>query len=73
MKEFFTILLNELLILPAAALCFFPMKNQLKYSPLRIVFLLFLLLFPVAPLMSWITYHFSLNPNTVLLPIIIFR
>ena len=70
MKEFFTILLNELLILPAAALCFFPMKNQLKYSPLRIVFLLFLLLFPVAPLMSWITYHFSLNPNTVLLPML---
>lgn len=70
MKAFLTILLSELIILPAAALCFFPMKNQLRYSPLRIVLHVFLLFFPVAPLMSWITYHFSLNPNTVLLPML---
>ena len=71
MKEFFTILLHELIIIPAAALCYFPMKNQLKGSVSKIIVRIFLLLLIAVPIMSWVTYHFSLQPNTVLLPMLV--
>ncbi len=71
MKEFLIILLNELIIVPAAALCFFPMKNQLKCRLSKLLLRMFLLFLIVVPLMAWATYHFSLKPNTVLLPMLL--
>lgn len=68
MNEFFCILLSELTILPGAALCFFPMKNQLKTSPGKLLIRILIVLLASASLMAWVTFSFSLNPNTVLLP-----
>ena len=49
--EFVPALLSFLVLIPAAAMCFFPMRNQLKYPPYRIalhVLLLFLVAVPFA-------------------------
>ena len=70
MTEFLTILLHELIIIPAAALCVFPMKNQLKYSLAKMALRMLILSFISVPLMAWATWHFSLKPNTVLLPML---
>ena len=70
MMEFLTIFLHELIVIPAAALCFFPMKNQLKYSLAKMALRMLLLSVIFVPLMAWVTYRFALKPNTVLLPML---
>lgn len=71
MNGYLTILLQELIIVPAAALCYFPMKNQLKYRLSRLLLHMLLLFLLAVPLMAWTTWHYALKPNTVLLPMLL--
>ena len=71
MKEFITILLSEMIIVPSAAMCYFPMKNHLKYSYTKIILHTFFMLLIALPLMALVTYHFSLYPNAMLLPMLL--
>ena len=56
-------ILSWLVILPAAALCLFPMHNQLKYSFRRTILLLALSLVILILPAAWLTKHFSLGTN----------
>ena len=70
-RPYITELTSYLPFLPAAFLCFFPMKNQMKFSKRRtalscvLVFLLFL------PAASYFTCRYSLNDNFFTLPLLI--
>lgn len=68
MRDYIIILLSYLVMIPAALLCYAPMKNQTKLSHARLTAnagILFLIMIPV---MSWITYQYGLKPNTLMLP-----
>lgn len=68
MKDFLIILLHELIIIPTSAICFFPMKNQLKHKLSKTILHILIFYITVIPAMTWITFRFSLKPITVLIP-----
>ena len=63
-EKYLAVVSDYSILIPAAILCYLPMKNQLRYgvsktlrfaSPVLLVFLL---------LLSWLTYYFDTSPNT---------
>ena len=58
--------LTYLYLIPGAALCLFPMRNQLKYGCRLTVAAAGALLAVAIPLISLLNYSFSLAPNTLL-------
>lgn len=56
------------ILLPAAAFCYLPMKNQIKYTRLHLLLLcmgIFTLYIPAA---SWLALYLNTEINTILLP-----
>ena len=68
---FFEALLSYLTIVPAAALCYFPMKNQLKIKPLVLLRFTLPLLAVSLTVLSLATCYFQTAPNTFLNPVLI--
>ena len=63
------ILLSNLVYFPAAALCFFPMKNQMRLSRLKTVLLIVLVLSIIILAAVWLEYRFGLGENDLILPV----
>lgn len=57
-----------LILLPAAASCYFAAKNKMKYSPLKTAALCILVLLPYSLLTSWICVLWQLDINIILIP-----
>ncbi len=62
-------LLSVSVLFPAAAFCFFPMKNQLKYSRRRTTVTVILTLLALSFLMSWVEYRFHIDTNLMIGPV----
>ena len=56
--------------LPAAFLCYLPVKNQLKYERKKVFLVIFLLFFVCFPVASYFKCLFSLNDNFFTLPLL---
>lgn len=59
-------LLSVSVLFPAAAFCFFPMKNQLKHSRRRTMVTVLLTILGVALLLAWLEYRFRIDPNLLI-------
>lgn len=59
-------LLSVSVLFPAAAFCFFPMKNQLKHSRRRTTVAVLLTILGVSFLMAWLEYRFRIDPNLLI-------
>ena len=71
MKDYFIILLSELMVIPAGFLCLAPMKNQLKYSYKRILLRMAFLMLLLLPTGAFLNYMFELPPNVSLGPMVL--
>lgn len=69
--EFFKALLSYLITVPAAALCFFPMKDQLRYEPKKLLRYALPVLSISLPMLSFLTCCLKTAPNTLLAPLLI--
>lgn len=65
------ILLSHLILFPAAILCFLPVKANLKYSFARTIAVLLPALSALIVLSSFLTWQFSLGPNSLLFPVLL--
>lgn len=70
-ETYFTELMSYIVFVPAAALCIFPMKNQLKFSFKTVLGTMLLLFTATLPLTAFVTCRFSLNTNTLTFPLLI--
>ena len=68
MNSFIIIFLSNIIIIPAALLCFFPMKNQLKPNFKKNIGIYITIFLSTIPLSSGIIYNLHLSPNSLLLP-----
>ena len=69
-SSYCTELTSYLPFLPAAFLCYFPVKNQLKYERKNIFLAIFLVFFICFPVASYFKCLFSLNDNFFTLPLL---
>ena len=69
--DFLYILLSNSVMIPAAVLCLAPMKDQLKYSLRSIVVGMAVVFVITIPAASYLQLLFSLNANTILIPLVI--
>lgn len=70
MNNYLTCLIQFLVLIPAAVMCYLPMKKTLRHSPLRTAALLgaaFLLFIPTA---AGILTYFRIGANAVMFPVI---
>lgn len=61
------LLAQYLILFPAAATCYLPMKNQMKYTPAKTAALCLAVLLPWSMAAAWAQAAFGLDGNTVLL------
>ncbi len=61
-------ILSFMIILPAAAICLFPMKNQLRFSLPRTLLILGSSCLALIPVSALLAISFSLDPNELLFP-----
>lgn len=59
--------LQFLVLLPIAASCYLPAKNQMRYTPLKTAGMCFTLLLPCSLIGAWLHGTFELSVNTLLL------
>lgn len=67
-QEWLYTLPQYLILLPAAASCYLPMKNRMKYSPKKTAALCLAVLVPYALIAAWAQTAFHLDTNAPLLP-----
>ena len=67
-REWLYELPNYLNLLPAAASCYLPMRNRMKYSPAKTAALCLAVLIPYVLLAAWAKAALHLDSNTPLLP-----
>ncbi len=70
-NEILKTLLSYMTIIPAAALCFFPMKNQLRYPIKKILYHITMVLFLSLPVLTFLTCRFLIDPNVFLFPMLL--
>lgn len=63
-------LLSYIPIIPAAVLCYAPMKNQRRYSVGRIAILFSIIFLLTTPAVSFLAVRFNLGPNTLFFPVL---
>lgn len=66
--EWISALPKFLILLPSAASCYFPTKNQMKYTPLKTIVMCMAVLIPYSFLGAWINVALEIDVNTILLP-----
>ncbi len=71
MTGFLDNLVQLLVVFPAAALCYIPMKDKLRFSPLKTAAMLFALLLVSVPLMSFIFSLIPVNSNLLFLSVLV--
>ena len=59
-----------LVLIPAALLCYLPMKTKLRYSPARTAGLFGLVYLFFIPAAAWILTFFHIGANAVMFPVI---
>lgn len=69
--EFMNELISYTVVLPAAALCFFPMKNQLKYPLGKILQHMTAILGISLPVLAFFSCYLKSSGNTFLFPLLI--
>lgn len=69
-NSFSTFLLSYLIAAPAALLCYLPMKNELRFSKVRVALWAALLLAGSALLAAWLGTRHALDANAVMLPLL---
>jgi len=69
--DYLIILLSMLNMVPAGILCLAPMKNHLRYSYKKVLFLMMLMFTTLLSLGALLIYLFDMSPNTVLMPIML--
>lgn len=67
MEKWLPVWLQFLALLPIAASCYLPAKNQMRYTPLKTAGMCFTLLLPCSLLGAWLHGTFEINVNTLLL------
>ena len=67
-QEWLYTLPQYLILLPSAASCYLPMKNQLKHPPAKTAALCLAVLVPYTLIAAWAQTAFHLDSNTPLLP-----
>lgn len=67
-KAYLTLLPQFMVLLPAAALCYLPMKNQLRYSRRKTALLCLLFFIPYASLSAAACLIWNLDMNLILIP-----
>ena len=70
-EAYLTELLSYLPFLPAGALCYLPMRNQLRYSRIRILLVICLLFLLLIPVVTWLTCRYGINSSLVTIPILL--
>lgn len=68
MQRFFVIWFSYLLLLPAAILCYAPMKRMLRYSMKKIILFGTLLIGITTPICALLEYKFLTYSNTLFIP-----
>ena len=71
LESYIAELLSYMAFIPAAVLCFFPMKNQLKFSLKTILGTMLLLFATTLPVAAYLTCRFALAANALTLPLLI--
>lgn len=71
LESYIAELLSYMAFIPAAVLCFFPMRNQLKFSLKTIMGTMLLLFVITLPVAAYLTCRFSLAENALTLPLLI--
>lgn len=66
--EWISALPKFLILLPSAASCYFPTKNQMKYTPFKTAVICMTLLIPYSFFGAWINVSLEIDVNTILLP-----
>ena len=61
-----------LVLFPAAASCYFAVKNQMKYTVRKTAGLCLAVLVPVSALGAWVCAVLQVDANTILLPVLVF-
>lgn len=68
LRAYLTLLPQHLILIPAAILCYMPMRNRLRYSPVRTILCFFGIYLPIAALTAWICYVYNIDMNFIVLP-----
>lgn len=63
-------ILNMLILIPSAFLCYLPMKNQLKYPPKKIVLHCFAIFIVSLPLFALLNTSYQLDDNLIFFPLL---
>ena len=71
MEKWLPAWLQLLVLLPIAASCYLPTKNQMRYTPLKTAGMCFALLFPCSLLGTWLHGTLRIGVNSILLPCLI--
>ncbi len=66
-REWLEMVLANMILFPAAAACYLPMKNQMKYSVGKTAAMCLGVLIPYSFANGWIIYAFDLDANALLL------
>lgn len=66
--KYLSALVQFLVLLPAAASCYFPARNKMKYTPLKTAALCGAILIPYSFLAALLHSAWNINVNTILLP-----
>ena len=66
--EYLSVLLQFLVLLPAAASCYFPLKNQMKYTPLKTAAICGTILLSYSLFCAYLHEALQIEVNTILLP-----
>lgn len=66
--KYLTMLPQFLILLPAAMLCYLPMRNRLKFSPRKTILLCLAIFFPYSALAAWLCLITEADLNYILLP-----
>lgn len=68
LHKWLLMMIQFFVLFPAAAFCYLPMKNQLKYTRGRLFFICAVLFILYTPAASWFAMYLNLDVNVVLLP-----
>ena len=68
LHKWLLMMIQFLVLFPAAVFCYLPMKNQLKYTRLRLFLICAVLFILYTPAASWFAMYLDLDVNVVLLP-----
>ena len=70
-REFFLEMIQFCVMIPAAIICYLPMKNQLKLSKLKIILYIFVVFCISLPIITYLCFLLNCDANVMLLPLLV--